>query len=345
MDNQEIDRPAFDSDPLQQPARREIIGELFTAGHLSHEAREEALNCLRSPPAWWIWANRMLLFLGCALVLAGVIFFFAYNWEKIGPFIKFAVIELGIAASLVGAWVMGLDRLGGKVLLLSASLLVGVVLAVYGQTYQTGADAYELFAGWAVLIAGWVAISRFQALWLTWVTLINIAIIMFWSQVVIPNNLARAETQFALLALINGTVIGSFELLAMRGIIGPVSRWFRSILVLSVSVYLTIGTALFILQELWFIKASPSGLVLWIICLPLMFWFFRFRAPDLVSLTFIALSVCLVLVSLMGRVLFFSVPGAGILLFFGLAALGVFSAAAFWLRMTAKALAEEVRDD
>ncbi len=40
-----------------------------------------------------------------------------------------------------------------------------ILLAVYGQTYQTGADPYELFFGWAILIIGWVAISRFAPLW------------------------------------------------------------------------------------------------------------------------------------------------------------------------------------
>ncbi len=32
--------------------------------------------------AWWRWASRLLLLVGAALVLAGIVFFFAYNWAR-----------------------------------------------------------------------------------------------------------------------------------------------------------------------------------------------------------------------------------------------------------------------
>ncbi|MBC8290414.1 MAG: DUF2157 domain-containing protein, partial [Planctomycetes bacterium] len=44
----------------------------------------------------------------------------------------------------------------------------GVFLAVFGQVYQTGADEWLLFAGWAGLILPWTALSRFEALWILW---------------------------------------------------------------------------------------------------------------------------------------------------------------------------------
>ena len=44
------------------------------------------------------------------------------------------------------------------------SLLTGALLALSGQVYQTGADTFELFAWWAVLILPWVLVSRFSPL-------------------------------------------------------------------------------------------------------------------------------------------------------------------------------------
>ena len=106
----------------------------------------------------------MLLLFGSALVLAGIIFFFAYNWAAMGKFLKFGLIEAGIIVCIVASHLRGRTDLSGKVLLLSGAVLVGVLLAVYGQIYQTGADAYGLFICWAVLIFGWVIISEFAAL-------------------------------------------------------------------------------------------------------------------------------------------------------------------------------------
>ena len=48
------------------------------------------------------------------------------------------------------------NRPAGKAALLAAALLTGGLLALIGQTYQTGADTFELFATWAALILPWV---------------------------------------------------------------------------------------------------------------------------------------------------------------------------------------------
>lgn len=72
-------------------------------------------------------------------------------------------------------WRLGLERAAGKAALLAASLLVGALLALAGQIYQTGADTWELFAVWALMVFPWVAASRFSALWLFWLGLLNVA--------------------------------------------------------------------------------------------------------------------------------------------------------------------------
>ena len=91
---------------------------------------------------------------------------------------KFALVEIVLACCLIGAWKVGLDRIGGQVLLLGASMLVGVFLAVFGQVYQTGADAYQLFVAWAALIFAWVLLGRFGALWIMWLALLNIGLML-----------------------------------------------------------------------------------------------------------------------------------------------------------------------
>ena len=168
---------------LNRTAEIGIIRKLYRDGLLNDAAFKAASGVLRPVSIWFSWVRRMLLFFGSALVLAGIIFFFAYNWAAMGKFLKFGLLEAGILVCIVASHLRGRTQLSGKVLLLSSSVLVGVLLAVYGQIYQTGADAYGLFLSWALLIFGWVIISEFAALWVIWLILLNTGAILYWQQV------------------------------------------------------------------------------------------------------------------------------------------------------------------
>jgi uncharacterized membrane protein len=72
------------------------------------------------------------------------------------------------------------DKIVAKIALLTASILLGVLLALFGQTYQTGADPWELFFNWALLMLPWAVIGRFSALWVVWVVLMNISMILYY---------------------------------------------------------------------------------------------------------------------------------------------------------------------
>jgi uncharacterized membrane protein len=75
------------------------------------------------------------------------------------------------------------NELISKVLLVVLSILVGTLLALVGQTYQTGADSWELFFYWALFILPWVFISRFWAMWIFWIGLIDISITLYQNRI------------------------------------------------------------------------------------------------------------------------------------------------------------------
>ena len=168
---------------LNREADRATIDTLYADGFLNKSAYASALSHIDKQREWWTWINRCLLFAGAASALAGIVFFFAYNWSRLPAMGKFSLVEIGLIACLIGAWKVGLDKIGGQVLLLAASIFVGVFLAVFGQVYQTGADSYQLFVGWAVLILGWVLLGRFGALWIVWLALVNTGLILYFTQV------------------------------------------------------------------------------------------------------------------------------------------------------------------
>ena len=152
-------------DPELGPRELQV---LRAAGLISAPGYADAVVALRDEAFWARWGRRALLALGAGQLLAGIVFFFAYNWNDLGDIAKFAIVEAALVIAAGGALLVGLDRAFGQVLLIAASVLTGVLLAVIGQVYQTGADVFELFVAWAVLILPGGVISRSAAHWLIW---------------------------------------------------------------------------------------------------------------------------------------------------------------------------------
>ncbi|MHC4502598.1 MAG: DUF2157 domain-containing protein, partial [Planctomycetota bacterium] len=251
-------------DILDRPADRKTVLALHGAGLLSSGAKNEALRLLRPPVAWWRWASRLLLLVGAALVLAGIVFFFAYNWARMAAWMKFALLESALVGCVIAAWLVGIEKLGGKVLSLGAAVLTGVVLAVYGQTYQTGADPYELFLGWAVLILGWAAIMRFAALWMMWLVLVNTGVILYWIQVAMPNDIAGFASLCILLALVNAAALACREIGAARGLEWLRGAWLRYVLLAAALTYPTMPTLVTIVDDDHRHVAGVLGVIVWL---------------------------------------------------------------------------------
>lgn len=178
------DRPR-DASPLGEAATGERLRALHRAGVLDDGGLGEALAVAAGGPdasGWRALLDRLLLGAGAGLSVAGVIFFFAANWDALHRFGKLA----SVAALLVAAAGWALYRPGmasGRVALTAAAGLVGALLAVYGQVYQTGADAWQLFAAWAVLIGPWVVAARFEPMVVLWLVVAELAVGLWWDQV------------------------------------------------------------------------------------------------------------------------------------------------------------------
>lgn len=164
-------------------SKAKIAIQQWTAqGHIPPDKVQSALentNITPSQHQWRTFLDKLLLANGGGLFLFGVVFFFAFNWQAITRFHKFAMIEALVLASL-WAYNHWFTRPSAKVFLLAASVFVGVLLAFFGQTYQTGADTWQLFATWAMLITPWVFLAQLGALWLLWLMLVNLSIVLYY---------------------------------------------------------------------------------------------------------------------------------------------------------------------
>lgn len=135
-----------------------------------------------------------LLLVAALLLASGLIFWIAANWQDQTRMFKLMLIEgallISIAVSLV--W-----RRGRIAALLCATLALGGLLAFVGQTYQTGADAWQLFATWAALALLWTLLARSDVLWLVWVGIVAAAIGLWYGHMDLWDLLFRGRAMVA----------------------------------------------------------------------------------------------------------------------------------------------------
>ena len=158
---------------------RRTIEQLLNQGTLPTEKADTAallLDVYPSKRTWLQFFDKALLIVGGVALVLSLVFFIAYNWLYMGKLAKFALVEGALVITIALYVVLSFRRRFAfvrQLLLLIASIITGSLLALFGQVYQTGADTWQLFFGWAVLIIPWVIIARFPALWLLWLGLIN----------------------------------------------------------------------------------------------------------------------------------------------------------------------------
>ena len=142
-------------------------------------ARLQALAHWRAEPEQL--ARRLpigLAVLAGALLGLGLIFWIAANWDTLGRFGRFAVLQAVVLA--FGAAALWRPALRAP-LALVVLLATGALFAYFGQTYQTGADPWQLFALWAALTLPLAWGLRSDVLWTPWV-LVAFVGLSLWMQ-------------------------------------------------------------------------------------------------------------------------------------------------------------------
>lgn len=126
---------------------------------------EQIAGFHREPAQLAYWLPRGVAVLAAALGGFGVMLWIAANWDTLGRFGRFGLLQAVFLVMCVGAWL----KPGARVALgLMALLTIGGLFAYFGQTYQTGADPWQLFAVWAVLALPLCLSVRSDVLWTPW---------------------------------------------------------------------------------------------------------------------------------------------------------------------------------
>ena len=175
------------------------------------------VNALPSTKDWGLFLNRLLIWLGVIALAFGVIFFFAYNWQEMNRFTKFALVECGLLISLVSYLFLNTLATIKTAILFAMSLMIGALLALVGQTYQTGADPWQLFTYWSVLILPLVVVSRASSLWLLWAALVNLSLLLYLqTNRGIFNLFFNDEDMFWVFGTVNSILMLVLEFLSLK---------------------------------------------------------------------------------------------------------------------------------
>lgn len=315
-------------------ARRRLTN-LIDQGVIPRERIDEAaaLTVRPASAAWWRFIDGLLLALGSLSVAFALLFFIAYNWNDLGRFTKFGLVQVFLVAALIGYCRCAPGTIGAKVSLLIATIGLGVLLALFGQTYQTGADPWQLFFNWALLMLPWALISRFPALWLLWVALINISAVLY-HQVLPGGFFGRPEQAAWCLFALNLAALTAWEILALRW------EWLRERWAIRL---IGVGAGASVTWSVLLAIVGPgSGLLagpVWAIWLAAMYGTYRKVKPDLFMLAGCCLSVITVVVTFLAEH-FLGTEYVMIFLLLTAVVVGMGAGSAIWLKHVQEEVAE-----
>ncbi len=196
-----------------------------------------------APQRWMWWLKCGAAALAAGLVGFGIMLWVAANWDTFTRTERFVMLEALLGLAVLGAVIVvpppvfsiktaatvpgggATDRWisparlhspaaspVASALALLAFLTLGGLLAYFGQTYQTGADAWNLFALWAALAVPLLLAVSSDLLWMPWQVVTSLAISLWahtyggreWS--VVPQTLPVHATALALSAVLVGVL-------------------------------------------------------------------------------------------------------------------------------------------
>lgn len=313
-------------------ARKQQILDWAASGHIATDKIEQALAVTQSLPSAaenLHFLSRIVLAFAVLLLCSGVIFFFAYNWDDLSRYSKFAIAQGALILSLLPLLRVNLQQAAGQAALFAASLLIGALLALVGQTYQSGADTYQLFLVWAVLISPWVILAGMPALWLLLLSLLNLSLALALDNLSIRHLFAPFTHPGWSLFALNLSAVSLWILATQRFAQTRLLLWGERAISLYCLLLIT-----FLAMEYVYSSTDTDGLTLpvWAGFSTLWLYRYRMRQLDLVMLSALVMAAIVLTITLLLHALSDILPSDGLFLLLALSVMGLSSAGAVWLR-------------
>jgi len=319
---------------MQESKRNQIISFIENKNIKKENIKEVLEQTTVTPTAkeWYLFIDQIVLWFGALSLAFALMFFMAYNWSEFGHMGKFALVE-GLMVLTVGLCLyLGLEKLSAKVMLMVSAILLGILLALVGQTYQTGADPWQLFFSWSVLMLPWVFVGRFSALWILWIFLINLSLFLYMLTFrSIWGIYFHSETSVLWLFFIFNT----FALLLWE-VFSYKFEWLKALWAIRLLGFVSGTTATWLALSFIWEHANPMALLVWMAWIGAIYWAYRKVKIDLFMLSMACLSFSTVVVSFLINIISWRHFEVSAIFFIGLVIIGLGAGSASWLKSVQK---------
>ncbi len=314
---------------------RDSVFDAIARGWIAPEDAGRALEHVGGVVTGGQWRRLGLAFLlgaGLLALACGITFFIAWNWDDLGRFAKLGGVSLALVAALAARLLARPDSALRSAIIPVLLLLIGVLFGLVGQIYQSGADRWELFALWALVGLPMVAGARTILGWLPWLALLNTAITL-WAG---TRGLALAflwTDQLAVYWIIAAVNIAFGALVAAGFVRCERPSWTLALKRVAFVVAGACVTALALAAIFGDTDYAVPSFVAWAGFLAALYYLYRRRSVDLPLLAGLALSGCVVTISVVIRVLAEVMDDFdfGLGLFIALLVLGLATVSGRWL--------------
>ncbi|MCF6289163.1 MAG: DUF2157 domain-containing protein [Proteobacteria bacterium] len=311
--------------------KRQQILKWQQQGLIKQSDIEQALvvtDAGNSAKQWLDFMTKSLLWLGVLAVAFGVIFFFAYNWENISKLQKFTLIQ---GLMLVGVFCYSQsNKLYTKTaLLFFLAILIGSLFALFGQTYQTGKDPWQLFFLWTVFITPLAFIAKSTSLWLLWLGLANLTLSLVLDvHYGVLGMIFDGERGVLVFAGLNTLAAIGFELLFKYKLI--INRIAAQVAIIAAMLAFT-WVAIDVILDFYRNTKEQIDIVYYMFWMGLVYYFYRKKTLDVLVLASWVVSGGVAIVALLARISEHSFDSGTLLLIMGLATIGLSTIGIRWL--------------
>jgi uncharacterized membrane protein len=293
---------------------------------------------------WLRFLRVGFLWMAIIATACGAIFFFAYNWQNMSRFIKFTLIESTLLIATILHIRLTAEKNLSSATLMGMALVTGALLALVGQTYQTGADPWQLFATWCLLTTPWAIMACSNSLWILWLVLINLSVGFYIdiSQSIFGIRIT-GDVGWWIFALLNSVLLIAFEAIYFLQHIKNKEQENCSVVkprrYVNQLIGITAGVAVTILAISSIFSSRHDefeNLIFYFSWIALVFYWYRYKLKDLLLLSAVTLSGIIIVICGMVRLLDKSFNDASAFLLVSIVIIGLSTLAGIWLKTLAK---------
>ena len=323
---------------MQAQLNRTELDELADHYALEADGVETMLTLAQARPgrrATLEFLARVLRIGGVLSIAASIVFFVAANWSAMAVFGRFALLELLLVICVVAALIRPPPSGVGRAAMLLAFVTTGALLALFGQTYQTGADVYELFLTWTLLGLPFVLLARWSVSSAAWFVVLNTALMLYCGLHPVGGVLwlllgsSRLEPAYVLMGAcaLNVALWFVFEFREMPS----VPQWVRRLVI---SCAFGFGCWAGITAIFGDEQGAAGALLLLAAAMAAVFLYARHRREDIYPIAVVMGTFIIVSLALLADTI--KLDDEGVLLLYAVWLIGTSTAAARWLVVMAR---------